>query len=88
MLASLLLTRHEKVIERVPNILCLSRIAGAVNGPVRGARLRQARVELGAKFTPTQSNVCRYGAGWLLLDCASTNSRRLLQDQRLQGSLD
>ena len=88
-LASLLFTRHEKVIERVPNVLCLSMIAGAVHGPVRGIRLRKARVELGAKFTPTQSNVCRYGAGWLLLDCASTtNPRRLLQDQRFQGGLD
>ena len=88
-LAGLLLTRHEKVIERVPNVLCLSMIAGAVHGPVRGTRLRQARIELGAEFTPTQSNVCRYRAGWLRLDCASTtNNRRLLQDQRFQGSLD
>ena len=89
MLASLLLTRHEKVIERVPNVLCLSMIAGTVHGPVRGTRLRQAGIELGAEFTPTQSNVCRYRAGWLRLDCASTtNPRRLLQDQRFQGSLN
>ena len=89
MLAGLLFTRHEKVVERVPNVLCLSMIAGAVHGSVRGIRLRQARVELGAKFTATQPNVCRYIAGWLLLDCASTtNPRRLLQDQRFQGGLD
>ena len=89
MLASLLLTRHEKVIERVPNVFCLSMIAGTVHGPVRGTRLRQVRIELGAEFTPTQSNVCGYRAGWLRLDCASTtNPCRLLQDQRFQGSLN
>ena len=88
-LTGLLFTRHEKVVERVPNVLCLSMIAGAVHGPVRGIRLRQTRVELGAKFTPTQPNICRYIAGWLLLDCApTTHSIRLLQDQRLQGGLD
>ena len=89
-LAGLLLTRHEKVIERVPNVLRLSMITDcAVYGPVRGTGLLQALVEFGAKFTSTQADVNWNGTSWLLLlDCTSAYSSCLLQDQRFQSSLD